>query len=42
VNWGANKFPYGIGTNGGDNIPYTIGTFTIIFNDIDGCYYFIK
>lgn len=42
VNWGSATFPYGIGTNGGDNILYSIGKYTVIFNDIDGCYYFIK
>jgi len=41
-NWGAATFPYGIGTFNGDNIPYSIGKYTIILNDIDGCYYFIK
>jgi len=40
VNWGASEFPMGIGTAGGSNIPYTSGTYTLIFNDIDGCYYF--
>jgi len=42
VNWGAGTFPYGIGTNNGSNIPYKEGKYTIILNDIDGCYYFIK
>ena len=30
----------GIGTSGGKNIAFTAGTYTIIFNDIDGSYYF--
>jgi len=42
VNWGAAKFPVGIGTAGGSNIVYKKGTYTIIFNDIDGCFYFIQ
>lgn len=42
INWGAGTFPYGIGTNNGSNIPYKEGKYTIILNDIDGCYYFIK
>ncbi|MCE5330805.1 MAG: SusE domain-containing protein [Bacteroidales bacterium] len=32
----------GIGVNGGKNMIETAGTYTIIFNDISGCYYFIK
>jgi hypothetical protein len=40
VNWGAKQFPVGIGTNGGDDIPVKAGTYTILFNDITGTYYF--
>jgi hypothetical protein len=40
--WGATAFPNGFGTNGGPNIPITAGTYTVLFNDIDDCYYFIK
>ena len=32
----------GIGVAGGKNFKQTIGTYTVIFNDIDGCYFFIK
>jgi hypothetical protein len=39
-NWGAAQFPVGIGTNGGSNIAVKAGTYTVIFNDIDGTYYF--
>jgi starch-binding outer membrane protein SusE/F len=42
VNWGAADFPRGLGTQGGDNIQYTAGTYKVIFNDLSGCYYFIK
>lgn len=42
TNWGSSKFPVGIGTNGGDNISIKAGTYAVIINDIDGCYYFIK
>ena len=42
ANWGATEFPHGIGVDGGLNIPYTSGTYTLIFNDIDKCYYFYK
>lgn len=42
TNWGAARFPAGIGTPGGSNIPYKAGTYTVIFNDIDACFYFVK
>ena len=42
VNWGAEDFPYGIGTQGGPNIRYKAGTYTVCFNDILGAYIFIK
>lgn len=41
-NWGAADFPVGLATSGGKNILYEAGTYVMIFNDIDGCYYFIK
>ena len=41
VNWGATTFPVGVGTQGGPNIPVEAGTYTIVFNDIMGRYYFI-
>ena len=41
VNWGALDFPVGIGKQGGDNIPVEAGTYTVVFNDILGRYYFI-
>ncbi len=42
INWGANTFPTGIGTQGGPNIavPAT-GSFTITFNSITGAYNFL-
>ena len=40
-NWGAADFPYGTGTNGGDNIPFVAGSYTVFLNDITGQYYFI-
>lgn len=40
-NWGANEFPYGAGTNGGDNIPAKAGNYTVFLNDITGQYMFI-
>lgn len=42
TNWGFGKFPAGVGVNNGANIPYKKGIYTIIFNDIDGSYYFIQ
>ncbi len=41
-NWGATGFPYGFGTNNGADIKVPAGKYTIIFNDIDGFYYFIQ
>ena len=40
-NWGAEAFSYGTGTNGGPNIPFTAGSYTVFLNDITGQYYFI-
>lgn len=40
-NWGSAAFPWGNGTGGGANIPYTAGSYTVIFNDITGQYFFI-
>lgn len=42
VNWGGASLPYGFGVQGGDNLMYTAGTYTIIFNELDKSYYFIK
>ncbi len=39
TNWGGDSFP--VGMSGGD-IPAKAGTYTVLFNDIDGCFYFIK
>lgn len=41
VNWGKKVFPYGIGTQGGDNIPVPAGTYNVFFNDILGTYNFV-
>jgi len=41
-NWGAGYFPVGLGVNNGTNIPFKAGTYVVIFNDISGCYYFMK
>ena len=43
VNWGGGTaFPVGIGTQGGDNITVSPGTYTVMFNDILGYYYFME
>jgi starch-binding outer membrane protein SusE/F len=42
TNWGSANFPNGIATSGGSNILYKTGTYVVIFNDIDACYYFIE
>ena len=41
-NWGDSTFPYGKSIKNGADIIYKAGTYTIIFNDIDGTYYFFK
>lgn len=41
-NWGNEAFPYGIGVMNGANIPVEAGTYTVVFNDILGAYYFIE
>ena len=42
VNWGSNTFPLGNGVQNGANIPVEAGTYTVVFNDLLGKYYFIK
>ncbi len=39
-NWGGPMFPLGTASKGGPNIPYTAGTYRVIFNDLLGIYYF--
>ena len=41
VNWGATSFPYGLGTQGGPDIPVPAGTYHVYFNDILGTYSFV-
>jgi len=41
-NWGDGFFPAGLGVNNGTNIPFKSGKYTIILNDVDGSFYFIK
>ena len=42
VNWGSDRFPTGIGTQNGPNIPVSSGSYIVIFNDINGGYNFIR
>lgn len=43
TNWGNGlDFPYGTGTNNGDNIPAKAGTYKVFLNDISGTYYFFS
>ncbi|MFZ6011965.1 MAG: SusF/SusE family outer membrane protein [Bacteroidota bacterium] len=42
ANWGDSKFPGGIGTQGGNNIPTKAGKYFITFNSSTGEYYFLK
>lgn len=41
INWGADSFPNGIGTQGGANIACYAGTFDVSFNSTTGAYSFI-
>ena len=41
VNWGSTTFPVGVGVQNGANIPVEAGTYTVVFNDLLGKYYFI-
>ena len=40
-NWGENKFPWGRGVQGGQNVPVKAGTYDVYFNDITGDFNFI-
>lgn len=40
-NWGGKDFPYSASPSD-DNIMYKAGTYTIIFNDVSGTYYFFE
>jgi len=42
INWGAAEFPVGAGTQGGANILVNAGSYTVMFNDILGWYYFME
>ena len=41
VNWGGKTFPYGLGTQGGEDISVAAGTYDVYFNDILGAYNFV-
>ncbi len=43
INWGndAKTFPIGFGAQDKADIPFKAGTYTVLFNDIDGCYWFV-
>lgn len=40
ASWGGVSFPFALAAN--SNIPYKAGNYTVIFNDLSGCYYFIE
>jgi hypothetical protein len=37
-NWGGDNFPYSL--TSGSNIPYTAGTYRVVFDDLNKCYFF--
>lgn len=41
TSWGGKTFPYGLKPSG-DNIPATAGNYTVVFNQLDNCYFFFK
>lgn len=41
TNWGKGSFPFGMGTQGGADIPVAKGSYKVFFNDITGDYNFI-
>ena len=41
ANWGGSEFPFGLAVEYGHNIPVAPGTYTVMFNDILGYYYFM-
>ena len=41
ANWGGSEFPFGLAVENGPNIPVALGTYTVMFNDILGYYYFM-
>jgi hypothetical protein len=41
ANWGGSEFPFGLAGENGPNIPVALGTYTVMFNDILGYYYFM-
>ncbi len=42
MNWGDGAFPLGEGVQNGPNVPVPPGTYTVMFNDILGYYYFMQ
>ncbi|MFV0470942.1 MAG: SusE domain-containing protein [Paludibacteraceae bacterium] len=41
TSWGGDSFPYALSPSG-SNILYKAGTYIVLFNDVDGNYYFFK
>jgi hypothetical protein len=39
-NWGGDNFPYSVAASGGSNILYTAGTYRVVFDDLNKCYFF--
>ena len=42
ANWGGEAFPLGLAVQNGPDIPVAPGTYTVMFNDILGYYYFME
>ena len=41
-NWGGDNFPYSVAANGGSNILFKAGTYRVVFDDLNKCYFFFK
>jgi len=41
-NWGGKNFPYSVGVSAGDNIMFIAGTYRVVFDDLNQCYFFFS
>jgi len=41
-NWGGDKFPYSVSAAAGSNIMFIAGTYRVVFDDLNQCYFFFS
>jgi hypothetical protein len=41
-NWGGDNFPYSVAASGGSNIMFKAGTYRVVFDDLNQCYFFFS